>query len=359
MNMNRRTHLLRTGSAGLALVLLLTVVAVFSGCAGTSEIPDGYQYATCKGEYFRLFLPTQWSVTLESGVSGGVISLLDGTAVTMSEVFYEKPAAEGEDATATATLEDFFAHHKAQLTTLPDFAVEKELDTTLGSYRAKEIVYAATVGGVDTRYRQVLTKVEGRFYVFTYTSSAATFDQWAETVEGILEEVLFTAYPFEGVENEVKIPDVDTPDGMRLVTTNDVPYRFFAPTDWLWEEGSAASTVYVSEEDRSNVSVIGYVPDDEGYSVADYWESCEKHYKDALDDYVLTATDGEQTMGGRRATVYEFTYSLGGVTYKCRQTVCVFSYMIVTMTYTALEENYDAHLADAEAMQAAFAFRRN
>ena len=51
----------------LALCLLLgTLVA----CSGDSEIPDGYQYATCKGEYFRLFVPTQWTVNTESGVSG-------------------------------------------------------------------------------------------------------------------------------------------------------------------------------------------------------------------------------------------------------------------------------------------------
>ena len=63
-------------------------------------------------------------------------------------------------------------------------------------------------------------------------------------------------------------------------------------------------------------------------------------------------------MGGRKATVYEYTYSLSGVTYKCRQAVCVYSYMIVIMTYTALPENYDDNLADVEAMQAALTFRK-
>jgi hypothetical protein len=32
--------------------------------------------------------------------------------------------------------------------------------------------------------------------------------------------------------------------------------------------------------------------------------------------------------------------------------------MIVVMTYTALPENYDAHLAEAEKMQAELTFRR-
>jgi hypothetical protein len=92
--------------------------------------------------------------------------------------------------------------------------------------------------------------------------------------------------------------------------------------------------------------------------VADYWEHTEKQYKSTLADYTLTAEPREETMGGRKATVYEYSYSLGGVTYRCRQAVCVYSYMIVIMTYTALPENYDAHLDDVAAMQGALTFRK-
>ena len=48
---------IRLISVGLA-VLLLT--CGLTGCSQESEVPDGYQYATCNGEYFRLFVPTQW-----------------------------------------------------------------------------------------------------------------------------------------------------------------------------------------------------------------------------------------------------------------------------------------------------------
>ena len=201
--------------------------------------------------------------------------------------------------------------------------------------------------------------MEGRFYLFTYSSMAETFDRWLDTVDGILENVLFYAYPFDGAADEKKLPKVDNiPAGMKLVTDNDVAYRFFAPESWVVGDAEAAALVYASEEDRSNVTVMGYVPADEGYSVADYWENTEKYYKDALRDYALVSEPRSETMGGRKATVYEYTYSLGGVTYKCRQAICVYSYMIVTMTYTALPERYDAHLADVEAMQGAMTFRK-
>ena len=325
-------------------------------CSQDKEIPDGYQYATCKGEYFLLFIPTQWTVNTESGVSGGCHSLMEGTAVSMTEVPFDKPSVEGQEDT-TATLEDFFNAHMAEIATLKGYKAEKEFDTTLGSYKAKDITYSATVGADVYRYRQVLTKVSGRFYLFTYSSKTDSFDRWLDTVDEILENIVFTAYPFAGSEDEKKIPAVEAPEGMMLVTGNDVAYRFFAPTSWQKGNAEAASLVYVSEDDYSNVSVIGYTAPD-GYSVADYWEDTEKSYKDAFGNYTLTAEPASSTMGGKRATVYEFTYNLGGVIYKCRQTVCVYGYMIVVMTYTALSENYDTHLPEAEQMQNALTFRR-
>ena len=341
--------------------LLCTLLALcllggsFAACSKDSEVPDGYQYATCKGDYFLLFIPTQWTVNTESGVSGGHYSPAEGTAVSMVEVDFDLAATEGED--RTASLEDFFAAHLSQVQTMKNYTAEKQFDSSLCGKRAKDITYSATKGEDTYRYRQVLTKVEGRFYLFTYSSKADSFDRWLDTVDTILENVVFTAYPFEGSEDERKYPDAEIPAGMKLVTDKGVPYCFFAPEAWVEGDAEAAALVYASETDRSNVSVMSYAAPD-GYSVADYWKDTEKYYRDALHDYTPAGEPTQSEMGGKKATVYEYTYSLGGVTYKCRQSVCVFGYMIVVMTYTALPENYDAHLAEAEQMQAELTFRR-
>ena len=191
------------------LALCLLCGGLFA-CSKESEIPEGYQYATCNGEYFLLFVPTQWTVNTESGVSGGSYSLLEGTAVSMTEVPFDKPSAEGETDT-TAPLADFFAAHMAEIATMKDYKAEKEFDATLGSYKAKDITYSAVIGEDTYRYRQVLTKVAGRFYLFTYSSKADSFDRWLDTVDEILTNVVFTAYPFEGSEDEKKLPEVETP----------------------------------------------------------------------------------------------------------------------------------------------------
>ncbi len=345
-------------SALLALCLVCGAMGMLTSCGQDSEAPDGYQDATCRGEYFRLYVPTQWTVNTESGVSGAYISALDETAVSMAEVYV---AGADETGTVVASLEDFLAAHLASIEALDGYTADKTpVDSAMNGYRAKELYFTAKVGEKTYRYRQVLTRVENRFYLFTYSSITESFDRWLDIVDGILENILFYGQPYEGGEHEKKIPDVDNmPDGMKLVSTNDVAYRFFAPADWVEIPGSAASQVCASETDRSNVSVIGYVPDTEGFSVSDYWEMTEEGYRSALTDYTLISTTTEgQTMGGRDATVYEYTYSLGGVTYHARQVVAVYSYMIVTMTYTALPEQYDTHMEDVLAMQAALTFRK-
>ena len=191
-------RILRYISALLALCLL---GGCFVGCSKDTEIPDGYQYATCRGEYFRLFIPTQWTVNTESGVSGGHYSPTEGIAVSMTEVIFDKPASEDGSPDTTATLDDFVAHHMAQLATMNGYVPERELDSSLNGKRAKDITYAAKVGGETYRFRQVLSKVEGRFYLFTYSAVESSFDRWLDTVDGILENILFTAYPYEGTED--------------------------------------------------------------------------------------------------------------------------------------------------------------
>ncbi len=364
--------------AFLRLACLILACGLAAGglvsCSGQAdEIPEGYQYATCRGEYFRLFVPTQWTVNTESGVSGAYISPLDQVAVSMVEVPFVPKAPDGSDTEADtdadtaeettastdgATLDAFLSAHLREIGEMTDFTLEKETNTTMNGKRAKEIIYAVTQTGVAYRYRQVLCKVEGRFYLFTYSATATAFDQWQEIVDGIIENIVFHNVPYTG-EDPRELPTVDgVPAGMKLVSDNSVPYRVFAPESWIAVPDSAAAQVYASETDRSNVSVVVYIPDSEGYSVADYWESTEKQYKDALQNFHVASVTEKETLGGRNATAYEYTYSLGDADYQARQVVCVYGDMIVIMTYTALPENYETHLPEALAMQEALVFRR-
>lgn len=344
--------------AGALLLLLLAVSGLLS-CSGTSEVPDGYQYATCAGEYFRLFVPTQWTVNTQSGVSGAFVTI--DTAVTMREVSFEPE--EGQ-----ATLDGFQSSFMQEVSALHDY---KELSAPItdevDGYGARRLHYSARVAGEVYIFRQVLIKAGGRFYAFTYSAPSETFDNYADIVDEILAEIRFYNEPYEGSGETNEIPDdVTAPEGMKLVSTDEVAFRFFVPTAWETDPESAAYLSWVTETDgsRSNVSMITYMPDDEGYSVADYWKQCVTKYEDALPSFTLLSVDEEGNPGGeagklgdRDATLYTYTYTLSGNRYRVRQAVCVYATSIYTVTYTALEEHFDSHLTEVDAMQDAVVFR--
>ena len=351
--MNFKNKFLRALCGCLAVIL---VIGGLSACAATSEVPDGYQYATCGGEYFRLFVPTQWTVNTESGISSAFLAARDAR-VSMVEVPFVT-----DDTKEEIPLEQFVAAHDAELANLSAYTREKTFNSTLAGYRAVDITYTATVGGEGFRFRQVMTCVVGRCYLFTYSAPTEKFDAYLNTVDEILENITFESAPFEG-EDQRKIPEnVEVPEGMKLISDNEVAYRFFAPESWIRDVRNGQNLVYVSEEDRSNVSMISYDYGVEtAFSAEEYWKECKDRYVDALENFTVLSEEEILLKNGdngeKKAMVYEYTYELGGVTYHVRQMICYVG-MVYTMTYTALPEHYEAHLEDVLAMEQALYFRK-
>ena len=73
--------------------------------------------------------------------------------------------------------------------------------------------------------------------------------------------------------------------------------------------------------------------------------------------YELLKTEKEVDLGGRMATAYTYTFTVGGVKYQYKQVVAAYKSMIYSLTYTALPEHFEAHLADVDRMIDAFVFR--
>ncbi len=370
MNMKQRTI---TITRVLALLLTLTALAAaFTGCAESTGAPDGYEYATCTGEYFRLFTPTGWQVNTESGVSGAYITA--NTHVTMEEVYFDfdGPDTDTETAAETAAeteamaalpeeLRAFVTYHTDKISQMQNYTAQKAMVNTLGGYPAWDITYEAKVGTLTYRFRQLLTTANDRYFVFTYSSTAdQAFDLWLDQIDGVIGEVVFTTYPYEG-EYDRKIPeDPNTPEGMQRVSTDEVIYRFYAPSEWIIDQDNGHSLVYASETDRSNVSVMSYLPSASAdVSVESYKEATVSEYKNnpAFENFTVVSEDKEQKLGGAAAVVCEFSYTMGDVHYRCRQVFSGYRGMVYVMTYTATADLYETHLDEAVAMQNALTFQ--
>ena len=344
-------NLSRVLSLVLCLLMLTTLLAACSN--KDDEIPENMQYATVAGSHYRLFLPIDWNLLTDTGVSGGYASAQNKAVIYVK--VYDNPEGLTADSYWSTVL---MPARQASFEVMEPATSPVPLETPLDEHPALVMGYEGTRELVTYWGQDVICPKDDKIYVLTFCTRKDLYEGYLDTFEDVRKNFKFSDTPFEPKEpiNTVD-PDADAPEGMMLASSDDVAYRFFAPESWVVGDAEAAALVYASETDRSNVTVMGYAAPD-GYSVANYWEDTEKYYKDTLKDYALTGDPVQSEMGGKRATVYEYTYSLGGVTYKCRQSICVFGYMIVVMTYTALPENYDAHMAEVEQMQAELDNRR-
>jgi hypothetical protein len=147
---------------------------------------------------------------------------------------------------------------------------------------------------------------------------------------------------------------------MKRVSTDEVIYRFYAPESWIIDTDNDQSLVYASETDRSNVSVMSFLPGGTtALSVEDYWKICKQEYENAtaMERFTVVSESTEEKLGGGQSLCYEFTYTMGGVDYKCRQIMAAFRGMIYVMTYTAKAELYDLHMEEVRLMQAEIVFK--
>ena len=134
-------------------------------------------------------------------------------------------------------------------------------------------------------------------------------------------------------------PVTDIPEGMQLASLDGVEYALFVPETWTVNKNSGVSGAYVSAYDKSNVSLISYLPT-EVLTTEQYWEKCAQSYAAEFDDYALVES-GSATMGGMTVPYYVYTATIGGDSYKFLQAIAGNGGMFYNLTYTALTDSYD------------------
>ena len=368
----------------LCVAVLLSLVACVQGASGEA-VPDGMQLATVEGADYRLYIPTHWSVNLSYGVSGGYYSL--GTQSTISVESYpiteemEKSLSDavaagenaentevetgenetGEDAPMSVwrLRADWFYENElkpliASLATGGVSMVEINcVSVLLDGVNAQQYHASATLGESQLHFVQTVAERGGKFYVLSFTVADAAYVNLKEDYSSILLAFRFSEKPYVPAEPLKVIPEGDAPEGMKLASNGDVAYAFYVPADWsvnVQEEIFAATAA-----DGSAMSVIPYMPSsDEIMNVAEYFEwNCEAMRKTSPGGLEMIS-EKEIKLDGVAAMRYEYRYTVGGVTYHYVQVITVWRGMFYNLTYTALPENFEANLADVQAIIDAF-----
>ncbi len=149
----------------------------------------------------------------------------------------------------------------------------------------------------------------------------------------------------------------ETPEGYKLISDENAAYYFYAPTQWVVNDGDGPDSVFYSEADRSIVTVTTYLALETIQTVEEYWKHVENSYKTTYAEYVLVES-GDTMMGERNAKSYTFTATIGGVSYKLRQIIAVSGDYFYIMTYMSTPDNFDKHIEEVNGMVGVFAFKK-
>ena len=331
----------------IAILLALLFCLSFAGCSDKDpDAPDGMKSATLDGEPFVLYVPESWTLNTVSGISGAYYSPVDGLSVSAryttnssDKVEYLKSCIE--------------AYERAYLEREFTLVENEQTAATLGGKDAARISFNFKDGDNVIRASQICASSDGMLISLFIYCPVAELENRSETLEEIRAA-------FKIIGSSDSTPEVvttkDTPEGMKLASNKDIEYRFFVPNSWVCDPDSGASDAYFPESGRSNVTVTSYVPD-VSMDIDEYFTMCEEGYKAEFEGYERVGETVVREVSGKNAHSFTYTLTVEGAKIKIMQIVLVYDSSFYTITYTALEENFDTHMADVELMLGAFKFR--
>ena len=337
------------------LCLLMLASALVACSPGDEEVPENMQYATAAGRDYRLFLPIDWNLLSDTGVSGGYASA-QNKAIIYVKVYDNPESLEARDFWSTVLMPSLLGSFEK----LEPVSTLTPVESTLNEHAAITAPFEGTREMVTYQGQHVICPKNDKIYVLTFCAMKELYEGYLSVFDTVKKNFKFSDTPFEPKEpvNTVD-PNAEAPAGMQLASNDDVAYRFYVPKSWILDKNLPTSSAYVSESDRTNVNVTVYMPEEDHIeSVDDYFATCLEELKKGM-EIVGEIKGTEVTLGGRPGKTYEYTAKISGKTYRFAQTITSYRGMIYTITYTAPLDQYFVHRDAYLDILAAFDFRGN
>ena len=337
----------RTLAALLALVMMIFTVFSLTSCANKDGAPDGMvlvQGGESFGYYF--YGPEEWVVANVGKIACTYVSKIDMSSMTFVET--EKP--EG-------SIEEYFEDEKVKFPYEINVSVNAE-KCTFGNADtlATKYVYSYTYKNIGYTCMQIFVSHADSFYIFTYTANNAELDGEESYYKRYLDKVTATidAFVFTSkTEGDSTSPEYERDaDGYILVSDKTLAgFKMYVPDCYTVD--FASSLVSVSREDGTNISIsqLTYT----GVTYLEYWQE----RMDNINSFAGGTCTGVRPLdkdgiekvtieGTNNAMAYEYTYSYDGTDYHVYQVVIIENGVNgYVFTYTASEELYSEHLAEA------------
>jgi len=142
--------------------------------------------------------------------------------------------------------------------------------------------------------------------------------------------------------------EIETPKGMQLAQSDFVDYYLFVPEEWVVDATSGYISAY-HPQDKSNISLLTMTGTKAYSSIDEYVEEYCAELASTFTNYEYIESEsliGGVNFGGKDAARIVYKITVGENVYKYMQVVTASGYYVYTMTYSALEENYETHIEE-------------
>ncbi len=184
------------------LILLLIFCLSASGCARTeTNTPAGMKLASVDAVDYYMYVPNEWIIADQDGVTAAYASLTDksnvtcvSTAVTNEAVFDIPADREEGEADGLTYAKNYWIGYASQLQShLPGYTlISGPNSALLDGQPAVRCRYSAKVNDKDYTFDMVICIRERMFsYLITYTAESAVFENNLASYEKIISEFVF------------------------------------------------------------------------------------------------------------------------------------------------------------------------
>ncbi len=151
----------------------------------------------------------------------------------------------------------------------------------------------------------------------------------------------------------------EAPDGYKLVSDLDyVDYYLFVPNSWVLDDSSAMTCAYVSDEDRTSVSVIQRNRVSSESDSLDVWYN--DYYipslKDDLGGSIVEKSSEDIKLDGVDAKKHYIDITINGATYNFIVIVAYTNASFYCVTYTSMGELFEKNLETFNTILTEFKF---
>ena len=187
------------------ILVLLLVLPVLLSCSKTKlDTPAGMKLASVSAADYYLYVPEEWEIASQDGITAAYVSVLDSSNVSCARYSVTNEAvfdtAGSEEKAEVVYAKNFWIDYLAQLKlVMPGFAVISEPEATvLDGHAAVKCSYSAVMSGKNYDFDMVICIKDKLYaYLLTFTAEEANYEADAPYFEKIVSEFRFQTGQFE------------------------------------------------------------------------------------------------------------------------------------------------------------------